>query len=196
MSVRCSRWIASGRGRAATGCAGRERRSARGTARPRARPRRTGRRRAAARRRSRGGRRRAGARRGSSSATVAAHERAPAGRGLRGRRARTRRARRDRARTRTTRSCSGVRRARRLGADGDALGDRERQREPVVVVGVLADQVDASGGERARCAQAARAIASRSSAADSSGSVSEMNVPAPCSEPARYLSFSAVRSGG
>ena len=47
--------------------------------------------------------------------------------------------------------CAGARGAgrRRLGADGDALGDRERQRESFVVVGVLADQVDAAGGERA-----------------------------------------------
>ena len=84
----------------------------------------------------------------------------------------------------------------RGGANGDALGDRERQREPVVVVGVLADQVHAPRRERDGPRYAARAIAPRSAAADSSGSVSEMNVPAPCSEPARYLSFSAVRSGG
>ena len=32
----------------------------------------------------------------------------------------------------------------RLGGDGDAAVDRERQREPVVVVGVLADQVHAA----------------------------------------------------
>ena len=36
----------------------------------------------------------------------------------------------------------------RTGRDGDALGDRERQRQPLVVVGVLADQVDAARGER------------------------------------------------
>ena len=36
----------------------------------------------------------------------------------------------------------------------------------------------------------------RGTVAERSGSVSEMNVPAPCSDPARYLSFSAVRRGG
>ena len=56
-------------------------------------------------------------------------------------RRRTRRARRGRARR--PRSAS----ARRRG-DGDAAVDRERHREPVVVVGVLADQVDAAGAER------------------------------------------------
>ena len=34
------------------------------------------------------------------------------------------------------------------GVDANALRDRERQREAAVVVGVLADQVDASGAER------------------------------------------------
>ena len=84
---------------------------------------------------------------------------------------------------------------RGLGAHCDALGDRERQGQPEVVVGALADQVDAPARTH-RSAQAARAIASRSLAAEDSGSVSEMNVPAPCSEPARYLSLSAVRNGG
>ena len=37
----------------------------------------------------------------------------------------------------------------RLRCDDDALGDRERQRQAAVVVGVLADQVDAPRGERA-----------------------------------------------
>ena len=37
----------------------------------------------------------------------------------------------------------------RLGFDRDATVDRERQREAAVVVGVLADQVDAAGAERA-----------------------------------------------
>ncbi len=36
-----------------------------------------------------------------------------------------------------------------LGGHGDAAVDRERQREPAVVVGVLADQVDAAGAARA-----------------------------------------------
>ncbi len=35
------------------------------------------------------------------------------------------------------------------GLDDHSLGDREGEREPAVVVGVLADQVDASGAERA-----------------------------------------------
>ena len=170
-------------------------RAARGTARPRAPPRRTGRRRAAARRRSR--------RRAPTSGHPArgelgdrpAHERPPAARGRGRRPARTRRARpRSRAYARSRSPGEPARRC--LGAHGDALGDRERQREPLVVVGVLADQVDAAGRERAaaltRHGRSPRAAA----AADSSGSVSEMKVPAPCSEPARYLSFSAVRSGG
>jgi hypothetical protein len=38
-------------------------------------------------------------------------------------------------------------RCERLRTNGDALGDRERQREALVVVGVLADQVDAPRGE-------------------------------------------------
>ena len=100
----------------------------------------------------------------------------------------------------------------------DALGDREREGEAAVVVGVLPDQVDPAGGEGAhlqrrqlsalpgyshaaepppwRCPAPARSTASRSAAADSSGSVSAMNTPPPCSEPARYLSLCAVRSGG
>lgn len=36
----------------------------------------------------------------------------------------------------------------RLRPHGDAFGDRERQRETVVVVSVLADQIHASGGKR------------------------------------------------
>ena len=36
----------------------------------------------------------------------------------------------------------------RLGADGDPLADRERKRQALVVVGVLADQVDSTGRER------------------------------------------------
>ena len=74
----------------------------------------------------------------------AAHERAPAARGGGGSDSAKlvvlaeieRRARRSRA-------------AAAPRAHGHALADRERQREAVVVVGVLADQVDASGGERA-----------------------------------------------
>ncbi len=84
----------------------------------------------------------------------------------------------------------------RGGAHLHALGDREGQREPAVVIGVLADHVDAAGRESARSAYPTRSIAPRSSAAASSGSTSPMKVPAPCSEPARYFSFSAVRSGG
>ncbi len=41
----------------------------------------------------------------------------------------------------------GVRRLR-LGAHGHPFGDRKRQRQPLVVVGVLADQVHAPGRER------------------------------------------------
>src|SRR5207302_9135228 len=43
----------------------------------------------------------------------------------------------------------GAARAAGLHADRDARGDRERQREAVVVVGVLANQVDAAWSERA-----------------------------------------------
>ena len=84
----------------------------------------------------------------------------------------------------------------RLRAHDHALGDREREREAKVVVGVLADQVHAPGSERGRDAHVRTQDRLSELAADSSGSTSEMNVPAPCSEPARYLSFSAVRSGG
>ena len=80
---------------------------------------------------------------------------APAAR--RPRRARTRASRRrrpGRASANASRSPRSVATASIRGsasasrADRDALADRERQREPLVVVGVLADQVDAAGGER------------------------------------------------
>ena len=83
----------------------------------------------------------------------------------------------------------------RLRRDHDALGDRERQRQ-ARRCSRCARRSGSRGRARTRAAQAPRAIASRNATADSSGSVSEMNVPAPCSEPARNLSFSAVRSGG
>ena len=97
--------------------------------------------------------------------------------------------------------------ARRRRAYGDPLGDGERQGQAVVVVGELADQVEAPGSERghmrgrafaaaAGIDHAAAAIAARSANADSSGSTSPMKVPAPCSDPAAYLSLSRVRSGG
>ena len=62
-------------------------------------------------------------------------------------------------------TCSGPAPAPRFAArraprcDRDARGDRERQREPLVVVGVLADQVDAPGGERGRARSGIRRFA-------------------------------------
>ena len=74
----------------------------------------------------------------------AARERAPALGGLRRRRARTRRVSPRSSATTSTRSP-----VERLGGRGHAAVDRERQREAAVVVGVLADQVDAAGAARA-----------------------------------------------
>jgi hypothetical protein len=96
----------------------------------------------------------------------------------------------------------------------DAAVDGEGEDEAVVVVDVLADQVDAAGrggdafGRAAELAPEGgderfdallvrrgyvRGAASRSSCAFSSGAVSLMKVPAPVSTPARYLSLSGVR---
>ncbi len=89
----------------------------------------------------RAGRRRAGV---AQLGDGAAHERAPAvARARRSSSANVVVARRGRRRARLTRR-SALARAR----DDDALRDRERQREAAVVVGVLADQVDAPGRER------------------------------------------------
>ena len=66
--------------------------------------------------------------------------------GARGARAGSCRARRGRRRT-PRRRLAARPGSRADGADRDPLRDRERQREAIVVVGVLADQVDAPGGE-------------------------------------------------
>ncbi len=76
------------------------------------------------------------------------HERAPAVGGL-GRRGRELVALVEIARVRVHAVRVGRIARKGVGADGDAFGDRERQRETFVVVGVLADQVDAPGRERA-----------------------------------------------
>ena len=86
----------------------------------------------------------------------------------RGRRARSCRARRGRARA--PRPLVRVRAVECHGADRDALLDRERQREALVVVGVLADHVDAARGEGGAAPTPPRPIASRSCSAASSGS--------------------------
>ena len=121
------------------------RRAARGTARPRARPRSERPEPCAARRLD--DRSRAGA--SSTPAAVelrhrAAHERAPAVGAARGRRAGT-----SSVSPRSMRHHLDAVAAQRLGGHRDAAVDRERQREPAVVVGVLADQVDAAGAARA-----------------------------------------------
>ena len=90
--------------------------------------------------------------------------------------------------------------------------ERDRQHEAVVVVGVLADDVDPAGrgpdalgarrrtARRRRSAAAARRVGSRarttarSCSATSSGFVSVMNAPMPDSEPARYFSLPGARA--
>ena len=96
------------------------------------------------------------------------------------------------------------------------LRNRRRQHESVVVVGVLADQVDAAecfGAGRRRDAeqsaellgvdhgaatmhQATGTSTARSWAAASSGSVSAVNTPAPDSLPARYFKRFGMRYAG
>src|SRR5690606_37270566 len=91
--------------------------------------------------------------------------------------------------------------------------DRERQHEALVVVGVLADQVDAAGRrpdahrlapegrpelvphELAQILTHAAATASRSRSAASSGTISATLAPIAASEPARNLSRSGPRRG-
>ena len=83
-------------------------------------------------------------------------------------------------------------------------GERDRQDEAVVVVGVLAEQVDASGRARQGFGQAPEGAhegvahdrltgTACSSRALSSGSASMAKKPAPSSVPARYLRRSRVR---
>src|SRR5687767_11013745 len=89
----------------------------------------------------------------------------------------------------------------------------KRHHITVVVIGVLADQIYSPGSAKITRLglkpflkfltqdvqpffHSTGSISARNSGAFNSGSVSLMNIPAPASLPARYFSFSAVRSGG
>lgn len=102
----------------------------------------------------------------------------------------------------------------RSSGDRRAAIDSEWKHEPLVVVGVLSDQIDSArrvkqtgsfavspsiGLDEFVISHGASTICgmrSRSSAAFTSGSVSLMKTPAPVSLPARYLSLWAERMGG
>ncbi len=98
-------------------------------------------------------RRRAGEARPGELGDASAHEGAPAARGLDRRAPRTRRARRGRARAASMQRGRrpAPRRAGRRTVTPSAIAKGSAR--PVVVVGVLADQVDAAGREAPRCAQ-------------------------------------------
>src|SRR5688572_31442768 len=74
---------------------------------------------------------------------------------------------------------------------------RTGKHKTVVIVGVFANQIDSAGSRKHAFHRSARDDpAARSAAAVCSGSVSLMNEPAPDSQPARNLSFVAVRWTG
>lgn len=82
---------------------------------------------------------------------------------------------------------------RGLGGAGHDLRQRDRQRVSVVVVGVLADDVDPAGRDPYAAPGCRAHRTSRSSAATVSGVVSLMKTFIPDSEPARYFNLCAVR---